>query len=708
MESIQELLRKLCKCIVKSDDGLDYITISKQETPTPPTPPEPEKPDLDKFDPNVPFCIENVGDEPVFLCVYNWRQNYAPRSYCEISYDNKTWKPYELKNSTNYHPTDISQINIIALNNKGDRVYFKMDDYVYTSSSYGNNTLFYFLNDNQGIKVRARGNIASLNYGRDDLYKTKYLEIDDAHKYCFNEMFRGCASLVQAPDLPATTLAEGCYKSMFYDCTKLDNLKCSATVSNMTTFTSNWLLNVATIGTFTCNNKKYFEIDSASGIPKGWSITETEPDVFDTSIPFYIENVGDTPVRVGMYDHSANKAVRSDCKFSYDNITWEDFNLIATENASTSSNITTVLLSNKGDRVYFKADNYVFDSASYTHIVTYTQNAKIRAGGNIMSLNHGNNDAYKTDYMTVSGTACFRQLFDGLTTLVQGPELPATKLSTSCYWQMFKGCSSLKLVSDLPATTIASKCYYYMFENCTTLTRVPKLPAAVLKSSCYKGMFHGCTSLIQAPDLPAIKLANECCLKMFRGCTSLIYAPDELPATTLAPLCYAQMFDGCTSLTHSPGLPALKLADKCYQGMFQDCKALTHIPKILPATTLNTLCYSYMFNGCESLTQSPELPATVLVDGCYSYMFQGCKALTQTPELPATTLVDRCYKYMFQDCPKATYIKCLATDISATDCTNYWVNKIATTGDFYTPAATNWETDSIHGIPRYWTRHDIT
>lgn len=44
MESIQELLKKLCKCIVKSDDGLDYITISKQETPTPPTPPEPDPP----------------------------------------------------------------------------------------------------------------------------------------------------------------------------------------------------------------------------------------------------------------------------------------------------------------------------------------------------------------------------------------------------------------------------------------------------------------------------------------------------------------------------------------------------------------------------------------------------------------------------------------------------------------------------------------
>ena len=215
MESIQELLRKLCKCIVKSDDGLDYITISKQETPTPPTPPEPEKPDLDKFDPNVPFCIENVGDEPVVFCTYNYYS--TARSYCEISYDNKTWKPYELKNSSNVPPTDISKISLIVLANKGDRVYFKMDDYT-SNSGY---TTFYFLNDNQGIKVRARGNIASLNHGRNEVYKTNYLEIDETHTGCYKNMFRKCASLIQAPDLPATKLASECYLGMFQNCTSL-------------------------------------------------------------------------------------------------------------------------------------------------------------------------------------------------------------------------------------------------------------------------------------------------------------------------------------------------------------------------------------------------------------------------------------------------------------------------------------------------------
>ena len=39
--------------------------------------------------------------------------------------------------------------------------------------------------------------------------------------YCYNGMFFGCTSLVTAPMLPATTLAIRCYSSMFYSCTSL-------------------------------------------------------------------------------------------------------------------------------------------------------------------------------------------------------------------------------------------------------------------------------------------------------------------------------------------------------------------------------------------------------------------------------------------------------------------------------------------------------
>ena len=39
--------------------------------------------------------------------------------------------------------------------------------------------------------------------------------------YCYHGIFLKCAGLTTAPELPATTLTEGCYKSMFYHCAGL-------------------------------------------------------------------------------------------------------------------------------------------------------------------------------------------------------------------------------------------------------------------------------------------------------------------------------------------------------------------------------------------------------------------------------------------------------------------------------------------------------
>ena len=38
---------------------------------------------------------------------------------------------------------------------------------------------------------------------------------------CYSGMFSGCTSLTQAPSLPATTLSKNCYADMFRDCTSL-------------------------------------------------------------------------------------------------------------------------------------------------------------------------------------------------------------------------------------------------------------------------------------------------------------------------------------------------------------------------------------------------------------------------------------------------------------------------------------------------------
>ena len=223
-------------------------------------------------------------------------------------------------------------------------------------------------------------------------------------------------------------------------------------------------------------------------------------------------------------------------------------------------------------------------------------------------------------------------------------------------------------------------------------------------------LFMSNTHIINAANLllPATTLTSHCYDGMFDGCTSLTTTP-ELPATTLADSCYYGMFQTCTSLTTAPELPATTVTYNCYTRMFSRCTALTTAPTTLPATTLATHCYEMMFIMCTSLTTAPALPATTLDYDCYSMMFQYCTALTTAPELPAATLVSNCYQGMFSGCSNLNYIKCLATDIPASEGTDDWVSEVASTGTFVKhPNASGWIPGNVDGIPSGWTVQEAT
>ena len=366
---------------------------------------------------------------------------------------------------------------------------------------------------------------------------------------------------------------------------------------------------------------------------------------------------------------ASNTAITKTIDYKLNNNEWASI----TSNTGSSAPTITV---NSGDKLQFRGSNtaYATSSSNYN---SFSGSALFESEGNIMSLIYG--DDFKNN-STISSTYTFYGLFRNCTKLVSAKNLvlPATTLASNCYQYMFKDCTSLTTAPALPATTLGSYCYYNMFESCTSLTTAPELPATTLAYNCYFGMFYGCTSLTSAPKLPATTLADYCYNSMFYNCKSLTVAP-ELPATTLKDYCYRDMFKGCTSLTVAPELPATTLTDRCYLSMFQDCKSLKTAPA-LPATTLTTMCYYCMFYGCSSLITAPALPATTLTNGCYQSMFQSCTNLN--------------------------YIKCLATDISATNCTSEWVSGVTSTGTFVkNPNMTSWTTGN-NGIPNNWTVQD--
>lgn len=250
------------------------------------------------------------------------------------------------------------------------------------------------------------------------------------------------------------------------------------------------------------------------------------------------------------------------------------------------------------------------------------------------------------------------------------------------------------------STPLTKYAFFALFEGCTSLLSAPELPATTMEYGCYAQMFSGCTALKSAPELPANVLANNCYGWMFKGCSALASAP-ELPATKMEAYCYNSMFANCTGLTSAPELTAKRLESNCYQHMFEGCTSLSSAPE-LPATYLVKECYHSMFNGCTSLTSAPKLPATTLDWGCYSEMFQGCTSLTSAPELPAKELIRNCYQLMFKNCSKLRYVKALFTTGPSEETTKDWLSGVAASGTFVKSKNATWNVIGVHGIPKGW------
>lgn len=329
-----------------------------------------------------------------------------------------------------------------------------------------------------------------------------------------------------------------------------------------------------------------------------------------------------------------------------------DHLIISKRGGSGTVTVTFLNISANQTIQYSKHPYGTFTTASVNSAVTLTGDEKLYLKGNLTADNDGDNGDYTNIKITSNSAATDWATLSGNCSAIW-----SSGLRKQCGLRLFSGSWAVRYVSEnfLPATTLAHACYQRLFENCTWLMNVPKLPATSISSigNIYQYMFYGCSKLTTVPS-------------------------DLLPIMDLSGggVMYGGMFGGCTSLTTAPNLPATVLGQRCYDEMFYGCTSLTNIPQKLPATTLANQCYRNMFRGCTSLTTAPELPATTLANYCYDRMFYGCSTLN--------------------------YIKCFATNISATNCTANWVYGVAPTGTFVkSPSMSSW-TIGDSGIPTGW------
>lgn len=517
---------------------------------------------------------------------------------------------------------------------------------------------------------------------------------------CYEFMFEGCTSMESAPVLPATTLAPFSYSGMFSSCSNLCYVKCLATDISASGSTVYWLNGISSSGTFIKDKDMHDWKGGLSGMPYEWFVENGDGSVFAVNyLTFFAGQAQSAPnCFLSLDNYGGNAPV---LYYSDDATNWKlwgygdahfsdtDMLYICGDNpGGFSKSCSEIANDNSG---VFSSFNKTQEGSSYPFYVI----------GDVMSL-----ISKDVEVTTIPCDYCFCRLFMGTPSLRNAPTLSATILTKHCYDRMFSQATDLTSPPEgLPATTMKDSCYFAMFEGCSKIDYAPELLATTLADGCYHSMFSGCYALQEAPELPATTLAKACYQSMFNGCGSLTDAP-ELPATELAEACYFKMFSGCGELVNATELSAMTLAPKCYWQMFYNCKKLQAAPD-LPATTLAQDCYTSMFSRCENLSVAPEvLPATTLVKNCYNEMFYGCKNLEVAPELPATTLTPGCYYSMFNGCSKLHNIKCLATDISATNCVTDWVSDVAKSGTFIkAPAMTAWSSGNS-GIPSDWIIQD--
>ena len=122
----------------------------------------------------------------------------------------------------------------------------------------------------------AYGCYANMFQACTSLTQAPVLPAYDLTGFCYYEMFNGCTSLTQAPELPAYQLVDSCYSYMFQGCTSLNYV--SVGFDNwVQNATDNWLNSVAATGTFVCPSTLLGntpeDIRSTSTVPSSWNMT---------------------------------------------------------------------------------------------------------------------------------------------------------------------------------------------------------------------------------------------------------------------------------------------------------------------------------------------------------------------------------------------------------------------------------------------------
>ena len=308
--------------------------------------------------------------------------------YLETSIDEGvTWKDYTWLESTGDEYTNL---------NVGDKVYIRAKT---ENQTIGSSNTDYYQFKMTG-KIAASGNIQALLKANGSR--------TDAPSNCYNNMFNGCSSLTQAPELPATTLANSCYGNMFYNCSSLT----TAPELPATTLANS------------CYGNMFYNCKSLTKAPE-LPATTLANSCYKYMFRYCSSLTSAPELPATTLAPYCYQSMFRDC----------------TSLTSAPELPATTL-------------------ADYCYANMFDKCTSLTSAQAILPATTLAPYCYQSLFSGCSSLTTAPAI------------LPATMLANNCYYYMFANCSSLTTAPELPATTLADNCYASMFQGCSNLASI--------------------------------------------------------------------------------------------------------------------------------------------------------------------------------------------------------------------------------------------
>ena len=330
---------------------------------------------------------------------------------------------------------------------------------------------------------------------------------------CYREMFYNCSKLINGPELPATTLSDSSYNAMFKNCSSLKTVKISAKNISATNCLTEWLYGCASTGTVYNLGKVNIPYFTDSGIRRGWvecNYSDKHSDDY-----FWFKNTynGSNTLRITreINGSPSSSNYTTTVEWSKDKKKWTKMTIGSSNSISLAKNETVYLRNDTGKFSYYNGANsarcYYKISGDYSYTV----------GGDLRTLINYKN---VVNLSLKNGVFAYLLYYDSSLTSASSLTFKYHTISSYGLYQCFDGDESLTAApSVLHPVNINPYCYYRMYTR-TNIRNTPVLPAQTLKEECYVQLFASCNDFSSVTSYANNISATSCLENWMNGVKS--------------------------------------------------------------------------------------------------------------------------------------------------------------------------------------------